>query len=147
MAAGPAWASRAAPTLLVADHHSEDMQGGAEVAHDLAEERVQSLLVDRPRVGLLRSTGWTVCGVLVAVMTAASFPAEPTHIGKIADTSAVFRVCRAERLRHRPDQVELPGTMHGRGPRRHIQLRVHRPQMGLHGTSTELEPLGHLRIV
>jgi len=91
--------------------------------------------------------GVDVCGVLVAVMTAASVPAEPTHIGNIADTGAVFSARRRGRLRRGPDQIELRGSVHGRGPRRHVQLRVHRAQMGLHGTSAELEPLSHLRIV
>jgi hypothetical protein len=39
---------------------------------------------------LVGSEGLDACGVLVAVMTAASFRAEPMHIGKIADAGAVF---------------------------------------------------------
>ena len=96
---------------------------------------------------LVGSEGLDACGVLVAVMTAASFRAEPTHIGKIADAGAVFRTAGRGLLRHRFDQIELRCSVHGRGPRRHVQLRVHRPQMGVHGTSAELEPLGHLVIV
>ena len=73
---------------------------------------------------------------------------EPGHIGKIPDRDAEPpRAAAGGSVRSGAEQAELRGSACGRGPRRHVQLRVNRPQVRVHGPSAELKLLGHLLVV
>ena len=50
-------------------------------------------------------------------------------------------------VRRGVQQAEVGCSVHGSGPGGDVQLRVHRPQMGMHGTWAELEPFGHFVVV